>query len=265
MMRLLAFVLTCLLLNVAEASCPTTVSRDSNGRSVTTTPDWSDDKEVVIANLVFSNSMPGDVTFNPQGSPVSDAETLDIYRSGSHPYDYPSIYLSEDAIFNISPAGETYSAGANIRWRVAFEAGAAPSGYYNRAGIQPVDHDQYGTFQFGIVEAEFTCTEGEPFFAEITEAEAGLDEILLTASAEQGGATITSYDATCEDADGNETDASSTGTSITVSSLEGGENYTCTVTATNSIGTSATSDPFEVSTLTQQGLPIWLLHEASTP
>ena len=264
-MRYSTLVLMILFSGLVEASCPTTVIRDSNGRSVATSPDWSDDKEVVIADLVFSNSMPGDVTFNPQGSPVSDAETLDIYRRGSHPYDYPSIYLSEDAIFDISPAGETYSAGANIRWRVAFEAGAAPSGYYNRAGIQPVDHDQYGTFQFGIVEAEFTCTEGEPFFAEITEAEAGLDEILLTASAEQGGAAITSYDATCEDADGNETDASSTGTSITVSSLEGGENYTCTVTATNSIGTSATSDPFEVSTLTQQGLPIWLLHEASTP
>lgn len=265
MMRISTLVLMILFSGLVDASCPTTVIRDSNGRSVATSPDWSDDIEFVIADLVFSNSMPGDVTFNPLGSPVSDAETLDIDRRGSHPYDYPSIDLSEDAIFNISPAGETYSAGVNIRWRVAFEAGAAPSGYYNRAGIQPVDHDQYGTFQFGIVEAEFTCTEGEPFFAEITEAEAGLGEILLTVSAEQGSAAITSYDATCEDTSGNETDASSTGTSIIVPELESGEDYTCTVTATNSVGTSTASDPTETLTPTSSGLPVWLLHEASTP
>ena len=264
-MRISTLVLMILLSGLVDASCPTTVIRDSNGRSVATSPDWSDDIEFVIADLVFSNSMPGDVTFNFQGSPVSDAETLDIDRRASHPYDYPIIDLSEDAIFNISPAGETYSAGENIRWRVAFEAGAAPSGYYNRAGIQPVDHDQYGTFQFGIVEAEFTCTEGEPFFAEITEAEAGLGEILLTVGAEQGSAAITSYDATCSDTDGNETDASSTGTSITVADLENGEDYTCTVTATNSIGTSVASDPSETLTPTSSGLPVWLLHEASTP
>ena len=104
-MRISTLVLMILLSGLVDASCPTTVIRDSNGRSVATSPDWSDDIEFVIADLVFSNSMPGDVTFNPQGSPVSDAETLDIYRRGSHPYDYPSIYLSEDAIFNIRPAG----------------------------------------------------------------------------------------------------------------------------------------------------------------
>ena len=251
--------------NFVEAACPTTVSRDSNGRSVATSPDWSDDIEFVIADLVFSNSMPGDVTFNPQGTPVSDAETLDIDRRGSDPYAYPFIPLSQDAIFKISPAGETYSAGENIRWRVAFEAGTAPAGYYNRVGLQPVDHDLYGTFQFGVVEAEFTCTEGEPFFAEIMEAEAGLGEILLTVSAEQGSAAITSYDATCADTDGNETDASSTGTSITVADLENGEDYTCTVTATNSIGTSVASDPSETLTPTSSGVPVWLLYEASTP
>ena len=250
--------LTLLMCNFVEAACPTTVSRDSNGRSVGTSPDWSDDIEFVIADLVFSNSMPGDVTFNPQGTPVSDAETLDIDRRGSDPYTYPFIPLSQDAIFKISPAGETYSSGENIRWRVAFEAGAAPAGYYNRVGLQPVDHDLYGTFQFGVVEAEFTCTEGEPFFAEIIEADAGLDEILLTVSAEQGSAAITSYDATCEDTGENETHASSSGTSITVPDLEGGEDYTCTVTATNSVGTSAASDPVEITTLSG-GLPVWLM------
>lgn len=264
-MRIATCLLMILLSRVVDASCPTTVIRDSNGRSVATSPDWSDDIEFVIADLVFSNSMPGDVTFNPQGTPVSDAETLDIDRRGSDPHAYPLIPLSQDAIFNISPAGKVYSAGESIRWRVAFEAGAAPTGYYNRVGIQPVDHDQYGTFQFGIVETEFTCTEGEPFFAEITEAEAGLDEILLTVSAEQGSAAITSYDATCEDTDGNETDASSTGTSITVSGLQVGEDYTCTVTATNPVGTSVASDPSETLTPTSGGLPVWLLHEASTP
>ena len=264
-MRISTLVLMILFSGLVDASCPTTVIRDSNGRSVTTSPDWSDDIAFVIADLVFSNSMPGDVTFNPQGVPVSDAETLDIDRRGSDPYEYPFIPLSEDAIFKISPAGETYSAGANIRWRVAFEAGAAPSGYYNRVGLQPVDHDQYGTFQFGVVDAEFTCTEGEPFFAEITGAVAGLDEVTLTVSAEQGSAAIADYEARCENSSGASSSVSSASTSITVPDLEGGEDYTCTVTASNSVGTSVASAPFAVSTLAQQGLPVWLLHEASTP
>ena len=264
-MRLLICVCCCLTFSVVEAACPTTVIRDSNGRSVETTPDWSDDVAFVIADLVFSNSMPGDVTFNPQGSPVADWETLDIDRRGSDPYDYPFIPLAEDAIYSISPAGETYSSGESIRWRVAFEAGAGPAGYYNRVGLQPRDHDQYGTFQFGIVDVEFPCTEGEPFFAEIVQADAGSGEIFLTVSAEQGNAAITSYDATCEDPDGNETDASSSDAAITVTDLEDGENYTCIVTATNALGTSLASDPTDPLTPMSGGLPTWLIHEASNP
>ncbi|MEC8112379.1 MAG: hypothetical protein VX121_06460, partial [Pseudomonadota bacterium] len=71
--------------------------------------------------------------------------------------------------------------------------------------------------------------------------------------------------AVCEDSSGASTSVSSTSTSITVPDLEGGEDYTCTVTATNSIGTSVASDPSETLTPTSSGLPVWLLHEASTP
>ena len=177
--------------------------------------------------------MPGDVTFNPQGSPVSDAETLDIYRRGSQPLRLshimnPILRQISAPLVRLILRARTFDGGWRLK-QVPQQAVHTD----NRAGIQPVDHDQYGTFQFGIVEAEFTCTEGEPFFAEITEAEAGLGEILLTVGAEQGSAAITSYDATCADTDGNETDASSTGTSP-LPDLENGEDYTCTVTATNS-------------------------------
>jgi len=50
-----------------------------------------------------------------------------------------------------------------------------------------------------------------------------------------------------------------------VSVLQVGEDYTCTVTATNPVGTSVASDPSETLTPTSGGLPVWLLNEASTP
>jgi len=102
-------------------------------------------------------------------------------------------------------------------------------------------------------------------FASITAAEAGFDEINLTVAAEARGAAITTCDAECGDASGATTTAVSSDSSITVSGLETGNDYTCTVTATNAVGTSLPSGPSETLTPSVQGLPIWLLHEASTP
>lgn len=66
--------------------------------------------------------------------------------------------------------------------------------------------------------------------------------VAFTAPASNGGATITAYNASCTSSDGG---APGTGTNtaspITVSGLTNGKTYTCTVTATNSVGTSGPS------------------------
>ena len=59
-----------------------------------------------------------------------------------------------------------------------------------------------------------------------------------------GGSAITGYTATCTSDDGGTTEGASGATEeLIVSSLTNGDDYTCTVDATNAIGTSAESDP----------------------
>ena len=78
-----------------------------------------------------------------------------------------------------------------------------------------------------------------------------------------GGAEITDYDATCTDG-ANTYTGTSTSSPITVSGLTNGVAYTCTVTATNSVGTSSASAATAPITPEEQvggGLPIWLLYQ----
>ena len=90
-------------------------------------------------------------------------------------------------------------------------------------------------------------------------------KIILTVSvSNNGGAEITGYEATCTDGT-NTYIGTSTSSPITVSGLTNGVAYTCTVTATNSVGTSSASAATAPITPEEStdSLPIWLLYKAS--
>jgi hypothetical protein len=57
-----------------------------------------------------------------------------------------------------------------------------------------------------------------------------------------GGSTITSYTASCT-SNGSTNTAIGTTTPITVTGLTNGASYTCSITATNAVGTSGASTP----------------------
>jgi len=87
--------------------------------------------------------------------------------------------------------------------------------------------------------------------------------ILFVSVSDSGGPPIVRYDATCSN--GTDTiSATSTNPRIVVTGLTNGDAYTCSVTATNSLGTSSASAVTESITPEAYipGLPIWLLYRA---
>ena len=88
---------------------------------------------------------------------------------------------------------------------------------------------------------------------------------LRVSVADNGGADLTRYDASCTDGTNVHTGTSAT-SPITVSGLTNGVAYTFTVAATNSVGTSSASAATAPITPEEQvggGLPIWLLYQAT--
>lgn len=245
--------------NASMASCPESLIAE--GLWSTSTPDWSSSIVYVVPGFTLRNDAGGDVDFNA----LSMAETIDVWIPG--PSGEEEVYGLRDRgylLFKDAPAGEIYGAGESITWEFAVYVADAPAFYPKKLSLRPEEGSVYGQFNYAMQSSEFTCSEGEPILTLIDATEADVEEIQLTAYSGNGLTAVTSFDATFEDTDGDIFTASSATGSITVTGLEPGEDYTCTVTPTNSIGTGAASDAITISTLTTQGMPVWLLHEAST-
>ena len=97
-----------------------------------------------------------------------------------------------------------------------------------------------------------------PSITSVTENGSGLVVSFILAS--DGGAPITDYTATC-----GGISASSNSSPIIVEGLTNGQQYSCTVVATNSVGSSSASAAASgtLEEVTMPGLPIWLLYEAT--
>jgi subtilisin family serine protease len=106
---------------------------------------------------------------------------------------------------------------------------------------------------------------GPPSAPTIVRVDHGDGEIYLTFQVDDdGGAPVTLVTAICTDGT-NQFVATNSSSPITVGGLSNGTSYTCSITATNSVGTSPASAATSPITPeeTASGLPIWLLHRAS--
>ena len=92
----------------------------------------------------------------------------------------------------------------------------------------------------------------------------GDGQLLLFIDNSSQPTTLDSFIATCTDGTNTYTGTSTT-SPVTVSGLTNGVAYTCTVTATNSVGTSSASAATAsiIPEATATGLPIWLLYQAT--
>ena len=97
-----------------------------------------------------------------------------------------------------------------------------------------------------------------PLITSVAEDDAGL--VVRFTLANDGGAPITDYTVTC-----GGVSASGVGSPIRITGLTNGQAYSCTVTATSSVGTSSASSAVSGTPeeFTPSGLPIWLLLEAT--
>jgi hypothetical protein len=100
----------------------------------------------------------------------------------------------------------------------------------------------------------------------VIRTDTGDEEIYLYVSVDDGGSPVTIFTATCTDGVDNFV-GSSASSPVTVTGLTNEIPYTCTVTATNSVGTSSASSVIGplIPEAMAPGLPFWLILEAIEP
>ena len=153
-----------------------------------------------------------------------------------------------------------FGLSANAGYKIGDIGGTCPKG--------TLTDSQYET---GAITADCTVVASfdllaAPSAPTISRTDFGDGEILLYVAVDQnGGSAITGYSASCEDPEGNVVTGESTTSVVSVSGLTNGVAYTCTVTATNAIGTSVASSATASITpeVNSSGLPIWLLYQAT--
>ena len=267
----------------AQTTCPSTLDQ---AQFMSSQGDWSDDVQFVLIELSVSNELSWSVVFSQNGVSVDDDETLSAWvppEEGENPYDNPIYDLNAvqgALVFKTSPAGETIGPGEPVSWHAAFDVSGAPADYQRSLVLRP--EGAVGTppdcngdpicsgvnqFPYTLIDADISCTTGEPIFVAITSWEAESETITLSIEAlDEGSSLITAYDAECTDGDGNTHSGTSPTGSVRVEGLTDDVDYTCTATATNDTGPSLASDATRsITPGTPAGLPIWLLHEATSP
>ena len=129
-------------------------------------------------------------------------------------------------------------------------------------------HDIHNVLELGIYygRAASSANVTKPSQPVIASTDYDDGQIILRINLDNdGGVAVVSYDAICSDGV-NQFESSSTSPVIVIPGLTNGVSYTCSVTVTNSI--NLTSEPSAMtSPITPEevvnGLPIWLLYEAS--
>lgn len=175
--------------------------------------------------------------------------------------------------------GTTYNTGpvtSSCDVSATFEAYwvvSGPSTTVSLTGLPEARKIQCTTFATNLagnsplsdIEYFVTGDPSKPSGVKIDRWDGGDEEISLYVSVgSNGGANVSSYEATCTDGTSSYT-AVSNSSSITVTGLQNDVPYTCTAVAINSAGRSDDSPetPPIVPEWLSTGLPIWLLYEAT--